>query len=277
MHFETNPGISSAYTLIASETIKNVTCSDTASAYVKVNPLPEITLNPLPEKCENDSMPIFLKYYVYPAGGIWSTSDSGLISNDSVIPSLAGAGMYHLYYEIVDSINGCINIDTVVLVINQLPGISITIQGDTLIAVTGMIEYQWYKNGDTISGAVNNHFIMTTDGSYSVSVKDSNGCIAISDPYIREGIKEMKNDMCYNIYPNPNNGEFILEFKNPVTDVESITIMNALGVEIKPFLMNQGFKTKSIIINLKDYPKGIYIISVNGSSGFKGISRIVVK
>ena len=48
--------------------------------------------------------------------------------------------------------------------------------GDTLFAIAGAVSYQWYFNGDTISGATDYFYVALQGGDYNVVATDVNGC-----------------------------------------------------------------------------------------------------
>ena len=160
--------------------------------------------------------------------------------------------------------------------VDTIINIFINVNGDTLITNSGMWKYQWFKDGDTIPGANNNIYVMTANGSYYVSVRDSNGCKASSTPFVRNSIDEGGNKTLFKIYPNPNNGEFNINFNNQSKDIEYIKVLNALGIEIKSFNLQQSSMTNSIKINLKGYPKGLYLITITNSDGLQSTNRIII-
>lgn len=62
------------------------------------------------------------------------------------------------------------------ITVNAIPSALITQQHDTLMTDAGMVQYQWYLNGNTIAGATNNYFVAATTGNYKVFVQGSGGC-----------------------------------------------------------------------------------------------------
>ena len=56
------------------------------------------------------------------------------------------------------------------------PPQGITQAGDTLFAVQGAVSYQWYYNGNLISGATGYFYVAQASGSYNVVCTDANGC-----------------------------------------------------------------------------------------------------
>jgi len=56
------------------------------------------------------------------------------------------------------------------------PPQSISQSGDTLFAIAGSNAYQWYYNGNLITGATDYFFVASTSGDYNVVATDTNGC-----------------------------------------------------------------------------------------------------
>ncbi|HEY3406466.1 MAG TPA: T9SS type A sorting domain-containing protein, partial [Ohtaekwangia sp.] len=93
----------------------------------------------------------------------------------------------------------------------------ITVDGSTLTASPGD-SYQWYQNGEEITGATNQtlNFNPLEYGLFTVAVTD-NGCTTLSDEftYLITGFE--KNVEGLKFYPNPVEENLILEFKPPYT------------------------------------------------------------
>lgn len=82
------------------------------------------------------------------------------------------------------------------------------------------------------------------------------------------------NELSLNVYPNPNNGDFILMFDSKESTIANLEIVNLLGqiVTFKSIQINK--LTNSIPISLTT--NGIYIVKLS-SNGFVGQTRIVVQ
>lgn len=67
----------------------------------------------------------------------------------------------------------------------------------------------------------------------------------------------------FHLYPNPSNGEIQLESFDGL-NVENITIKNSMGLEI----YNRNYTGKSLSIDLKNLPKGIYFVIGKSADGY---------
>jgi len=79
------------------------------------------------------------------------------------------------------------------------------------------------------------------------------------------GFSEISNGLCVNIFPNPNNGNFILELNSENNIAANIRIFNSLNVlvyEINKFNINQIYSKK---INLSRLSKGVYFLMIKSN------------
>jgi len=113
------------------------------------------------------------------------------------------------------AINGCDSIVTLNLTINTVDT-SITVASNVITANATPASYQWLdcnNNYVPISGANNQNYTATTNGSYAVEITQ-NGCIDTSACYqvISIGVVEKDIFNQVSIYPNPNNGVINVSF-----------------------------------------------------------------
>ena len=119
------PSATTDYWLKVSETIGGIQCKDSVQVHVKVNPLPVISLSPIPQRCIDGAV-LLLNSYVtvdgsYKSGGIWTSKSSGLVFSDRFDPKVAGVGTYYVRYEYTNPVTGCYKKDSTQVTINALP------------------------------------------------------------------------------------------------------------------------------------------------------------
>jgi len=114
----------------------------------------------------------------FPAGGTFTGTG---ISGSTFDPAVAGVGTHVITYTYTDG-NGCIDSAIQTTTVNGLPSPIITPDGPTafcsgnsvtLVADSGS-SYLWS------TGEISSSIIVTTDGTYTVMVVDSNGCSAVT-------------------------------------------------------------------------------------------------
>lgn len=142
--------------------------------------------------------------------------------------------------------------------VNSYPAIPvITQQGDTLSTASGL-SYQWYQDGQVISGATENTYIISQTGNYSVQVTNTGGCSVISDAVYAEHTVIQPNSITENnigikLYPNPSNGIIVLEGAT----LSNISIYNSMG-QLCNWLSVEQLGAKTTINHA--LPKGVYYL-----------------
>ncbi len=114
-------------------------------------------------------------------------------------------------------------------------------------------------------------------GSFNVTLVASN--IAGSDTLTKEdfilvnwvGIGEFSGPHDFNIYPNPGNGLFVIEFAKTDNSQATIEVMNANGKLLKKQSITKS--ERRFTLDLTSYSNGVYFIKIN--DGAKSISKQV--
>ncbi len=85
------------------------------------------------------------------------------------------------------AVNGCSNTDEAQFIVNPLPLATISTIGSTTVCDGGSMTllapsgsgyaYQWNENNTPIAGANSSTLLVTTSGSYTVTITDGNGCV----------------------------------------------------------------------------------------------------
>jgi len=119
------------------------------------------------------------------------------ILNGNILPSetsqnlnAEAVGQYSL---IITDMNGCLDTLNQPFTINYFPSTSSIIMGSNDLCVNqsqyivcnSSQSYQWYKDGNLISGATNDSLLVSSPGSYNVIVVNDNGCVdSLQAPFI---------------------------------------------------------------------------------------------
>ena len=141
---------------------------DTSITSIYINPLPDVNLGIDTAICEGDTLSLDIT--LQDASYLWYDNSTNPTYN------LFSAGDYSV---IVTDSNGCINSDTIYVVLNPLPYINLgddieICESDDVLILDVYLEdasYLWNDNS-TISS-----FNIDATGVYSVILTDSNGCI----------------------------------------------------------------------------------------------------
>lgn len=147
--------------------------------------------------------------------------------------------------------------------------VNITANGNTLTCTT-LATYQWYLNGQAITGATSNTWVAVQTGNYSVSGTDLNGCPATSAAryVVISGIGDLSEENI-KIYPNPTNSTWQLEMPAAWTGAQ-YELYDLGGNEVAAGEIRTAVTTLSIAA-----AQGVYFIKI--STGQQNIVRKVVK
>ncbi|MCF8428677.1 MAG: T9SS type A sorting domain-containing protein [Bacteroidia bacterium] len=137
------------------------------------------------------------------------------------------------YNDTIPNSTGCDSIITLILTINNVD-VTVTNIGPTLSAKATNANYQWLdcKNDfKLISGAINQIFTVTSNGSYAVKVTqngctDTSACITVNSV----GILENSFGNALKVLPNPTEGDISIDLGTKYTDV-TVIVRNNLGQE----------------------------------------------
>lgn len=252
-----SPLINTSYSVTGTDS--NGCISNEVVSLVSVNQLPTITVNS-GSICAGDSFTIIpsgANIYLYPGG-------------NNVVQPISNT----TYTIIGTDLNGCQNIAISSITVNTLP-LVMAITNNTLmcagqtttLTATGANTYVWNTN-ETTPDIVVSPTITTT---YTVIGSDLNGCYntfeITQNVDLCTGINERIIAGEVKIYPNPNNGLFIIEL---VADTE-VTITNLLGETLYTGKLTSG-KTP---FSIKEQ-SGIYFMkteSENNQQTFKIIKQ----
>jgi hypothetical protein len=139
--------------------------------------------------------------------------------------------------------------------------------GDTLFANQGTTSYQWYFNGNIITGATDYFYIATQSGDYNVVATDENDC----------EVEAVINNVVAGLTPALSKGEGVVIFPNPVKDKftmqnaqctmqgsAQISIYNVLGERV--LRQESKGRIQEAIIDVSTLEKGIYYVEINSET-----------
>jgi hypothetical protein len=175
-----------------------------------------------------------------------------------------------IYIDTVVLASGCDSLIYHRVYVDTVPQAMITPSGTTLTGTpsTGYTD-QWMLGGAAIPGAIQSSYTTTGSGSYSYMITDSLGCTSTSSVYTILGIGSVSESLNTRIYPNPNNGSFVLETSNAV-GYEAV-IYDVLGNVIAQKTISKD----KMPIQLSS-AEGIYILTIRDINGTISTSRFTV-
>jgi PKD repeat protein len=197
-----------------------------------------------------------------------------IVASDSVIVWPTSTTTYTVMS--VDT-NGCTASTTKIITVSPpiLPA-TVLVYGFQLMCSVYGANYQWYFNGTPIAGAITQYYVATQVGNYSVEAFTNQGCSSgISPQEFVNGIEE-HDGVLFSIAPNPNNGEFDLNFVTNNTNDYTIAIYSLNGQLVYEEQLNAFTGTFSRHLNLSAFGVGTYAVRVSDAAG-QTVRLVIVK
>ena len=139
-------------------------------------------------------------------------------TTDSVLQTMQGGN----YRVVVTNASGCYDTSAaagVTVTVNPLPNPTVTLTGANFLSTGAFSSYQWRLNGNPINLATQQIYTAYTNGVYSVTVTDANGCRATSTPYnlTTASVDDREGASGIRVFPNPTASRVFVESRIPVT------------------------------------------------------------
>lgn len=116
--------------------------------------------------------------------------------------------------------------------------------------------FEWYLNGNLLAGETNEDLIVSQNGTYVIEVSNSYGCISTGSIVVNTLSLMEKEVEVFNIYPNPFENEFKIQFKT--SESKKVEIADLSGKVLERIEVNGA----EIMINAEDFDAGVYLINV---------------
>jgi PKD repeat protein len=256
-----SPGFFTVSSTTFSVTVTDLNgCSSTDSVHLTVYPTPNFTVNGGPTNiCYGDTITLIANVPAYSYA--WTPANS--LSNPANDSTISYPAMTTAYTITATDTNGCSNIyNKTITVYPLVPTPTVLVFGWTLICSTPAAFYQWYLNGNPITGATSQYYVATTVGNYTVEAHNTQNCMSgMSQPVFVDGIKEEAGPDFF-IAPNPNNGTFDLSFSPEKTARYSINIFSADGKLVYMEELSHANGTYKKQIDLSVFGAGLYLVRI---------------
>jgi PKD repeat protein len=172
-----SPASNTTYTVIVTSA-QGCTASD--AVQVTVAPAPTILLSENdPVLCGNETLTITAS-----GADLYSWSPNLFISSASGATVEVFPPSDFSWTVTGTTTIGCMGQTTVNVTVVPAPAPPTITWADMVLSTGAAASYQWYLDGEAISGATAQTWTPTVNGMYTVEVTDANGCSATSAPYL---------------------------------------------------------------------------------------------
>ena len=250
-----------------------VGCTATDSITITAYALPQISFAADTAVCENACVVLLPVVGANLQGINWSPAAS--LDNSTIFnPTACPTGSVTYTATITDN-NQCTASSTINVDVNVIPGApTISFDGVTLTS-TIADTYQWYEGSNMIIGATNMSYVPLANGDYTVEVTNAFGCSAIASPFSVNinGLFHHTSSTAVLISPNPVFDALRIALITN-ENIARVVIFNAAGVKIYE---NKTFLNNTLVVDTKTFSAGVYIVSVQTTSGVYNQRLSVIK
>ncbi len=170
--------------------------------------------------------------------------------------------------------DGCtVRSNTVEITVLSQPKVSIDLIDKTLtskVESQNPVTYQWLRDGVVIETGFESTYEPTITGEYSLLVLTESGCSSVSETIIFTqtitGIEEPEEFRNLAIFPNPNNGNFFIDFGTSNPNGEpNFVLIDAIGRKI--VLKKERIYSTRYKVNTNSLPGGMYYLQIQTKDG----------
>lgn len=143
----------------------------------------------------------------------------------------------------------------------------ITKSNDTLYC-TPAFSYEWHKNNNPgLILSTNSFLVITSQGNYTVTVSDSNGCTATSTIHVTTaGINAIHNATQQIEIKTISQNIFEIEFNDVTSNAITLTLTDITGRELWTEKIDLIANSKSKQVDMRNFSTGTYLLTAKSKS-----------
>ncbi|MES2287813.1 MAG: T9SS type A sorting domain-containing protein [Bacteroidota bacterium] len=167
--------------------------------------------------------------------------------------------------------------NVITITVNAIPATPVITANGAVLTSSASTGNQWYLNSAIVPNAISQTYTATQNGNYTVIVTVS-GCSSVASAavnVINAGIDQSSNNYFFNVYPNPNDGNFNVSFNVPSKATYKLELRNTLGQLVYNETLTDFSGSYSKQMDVSQFGKGIYLISLTNSNN-NTIKKVVV-
>jgi len=227
-----------------------------------------------------------------PSGNVYVTGQSQAIGNNSTPADYATVKYDATGTQLwISRYDGGVNADDRAYAIALDDSLNVYVTGYSIANTTSdyvTIKYNnqgnmiWNMRYDGPAGNSDQAAAMavnSTNGDVYITGKSANNTnddfLTIKYSYAAVGIEDVYSANAFEMYPNPNNGEFFIDISTKSQEDVVIEVLNSIGQVV---FSNRFSSADRIELNLNTLPSGVYFARVlNGNNSPLGLNKLIIK
>lgn len=203
-------------------------------------------------------------------GFIWSTTATSAAI--TVAPTTTTT-----YVLTVSDGASCDGIDSLTIVVNAPPATPVIMQmGGLLVTDPGFVNYNWTVDG-TPAGTNSDTLFPSASGNVVVTVTDSNGCTATSQPFAYVStVDPAPRYLEIDVFPNPNDGRFTVRINSELGRDLELAVFDLPGRQVYAQVVRIPVGAWTGQIDLRRFAKGVYILQIH-SGNLTEFKKVIVE
>jgi hypothetical protein len=269
---------------VADGSVMLVLTANTGNACPSAKDTLNITLHPLPhavlslqnEICNGDSTQLsFTMSGTPPFNVLFNNGDSFVVPAATWQAWIKPTANTTYTTQSVTDANGCANTEAVTANITVKPSPVVNMSADTLLCgnltlnlsanAQGAVSYLWTPgNATTPTISIDTAGAGLSTRIFTVVATAANGCTTTASSSVSfkncTGIEEIVGNVAFTLYPNPNNGQFAIDFRSSSREDIAMKVVNAQGTVVYNVdnLAVNGNVTREF--NLRNLAQGTYLL-----------------
>ncbi|MDI1321268.1 MAG: T9SS type A sorting domain-containing protein [Algoriphagus sp.] len=185
------------------------------------------------------------------------------------------------YHAVIRYQGGCLSeTNEFVVEVNPLPKGEIEVKGNVLTAPVGSFKYQWFRNGELISGATSRELTVHQMGEFTVELTSEAGCKAKLKS-VEMTISGLGNNWVVEpeelkVYPNPASRNVEVEIiSDQNSSFGSIRVYGMDGKDVSSSVKINRSGSSSFTLDISQLSNGTYMIVLEGDKQKVFIGRFI--
>jgi|GEM_PF-199949 len=186
------------------------------------------------------------------------------------------------YHAVIRYAGGCLSESVdVEIKVNPLPSGEILVDGNILRAPEGNFTYQWFRNGEKLSGATARVLTVDSMGEYSVELTSASGCVArlksVTVTVSGLGGNWVKPPVELILFPNPASVKIQLLLPNDaLLETSAIQVYSLEGKKVTEMVSIVKVSETQAELGIFALPSGTYLVWILGDSQNSYLGKFVV-